>query len=331
MKARAEAGGPVVRLADVADVLASSPGDVQSIGSMELFPAPPPGRTRNLAAREVQDVLLLRGVNLVEHRITGASQVELSTPGVTTSSYEAAASVPGATERTAEQRASEAIAMHLRTVAGNEPWQVDLQLTSAQSRELADAGYRAVASGGAHPWVGRQQFVIACDTPAGARQWTVAAHVTLPASVVVAVKSLPRGTIVQAHDVMLQRGVESRTAGEPIGRLEDAIGRETARAISAGQPLDCESLQMPILVRRGEAVTIYARAAGLRVRTTVRAREDGGLGDLVAVESMETRERFYARVCGVQEVEVFAQPLEAETRPAGNSALQAASMQGGQQ
>ena len=49
------------------------------------------------------------------------------------------------------------------------------------------------------------------------------------------------------------------------------------------------SIRRPVVVRRGDAVTLYARSAGLRVRTTVRAREDGGVGDLITVESLDDR------------------------------------------
>jgi hypothetical protein len=66
---------------------------------------------------------------------------------------------------------------------------------------------------------------------------------------------------------------------------------------------------------------LYARSAGLRVRTTVRSREDGGVGDLIAVESLTDRAAFYARVTGIQEAEVYAAPAEsAAPQPAADAA-----------
>ena len=44
----------------------------------------------------------------------------------------------------------------------------------------------------------------------------------------------------------------------------------------------------------------------MQVRTTGRALDDGGLDDLVGVESVKDRRRFTARVSGYQELEVFA-------------------------
>jgi flagella basal body P-ring formation protein FlgA len=59
-------------------------------------------------------------------------------------------------------------------------------------------------------------------------------------------------------------------------------------------------------------VTVYAKAAGIRIHTTARAKEEGAMGDLVAVESVADRKTFTARVCGPRETEVFAQAAAAE-------------------
>ena len=95
---------------------------------------------------------------------------------------------------------------------------------------------------------------------------------------------------------------------ESFHSFEDVIGKETQRAISPGQVLDQNYVRSPILVRRGDVVTVYARAAGIRVRTTGRAISDGSQGDLIAIETLETgsREKFDARVTGAQVVEVWA-------------------------
>jgi hypothetical protein len=71
-------------------------------------------------------------------------------------------------------------------------------------------------------------------------------------------------------------------------------------------------------------VTVFARCPGVRVRTTGRALEDGALGDLVTIESLADRKSFFARVCGPQEVEVFAGAGQAAAiaRTAGGDKLQ---------
>ena len=95
------------------------------------------------------------------------------------------------------------------------------------------------------------------------------------------------------------------------------IGKETTRAIAAGKPLTHDAVRPQLLVRRGEVVTVYARAAGIRIRTMARARDDGGEGELVAVETLTDRSTFFARVSGIREVEVYARAPRAEVSQSG--------------
>ena len=78
------------------------------------------------------------------------------------------------------------------------------------------------------------------------------------------------------------------------------------RNIPVGQTLDGNFVHPPLLVRAGEVVTVFGRNGGILVRMPARARENGGEGDLVSVESLLDRQTFLARVSALHEVEVFA-------------------------
>ena len=54
--------------------------------------------------------------------------------------------------------------------------------------------------------------------------------------------------------------------------VAEVIGKETTCAVPAEKPLVQDELHAPYLVRRGEVVTVYARAAGIRIRTVARMR-----------------------------------------------------------
>src|SRR5487761_1443723 len=73
LKSECNASG-LVRLGDVAEIHSHDPAEVRELKDIELFPAPPPGGKSLVRAREVQDLLALRGMNLSQHRLTGASQ-----------------------------------------------------------------------------------------------------------------------------------------------------------------------------------------------------------------------------------------------------------------
>jgi flagella basal body P-ring formation protein FlgA len=88
--------------------------------------------------------------------------------------------------------------------------------------------------------------------------------------------------------------------------LDDVVGKEAARNIPAGQTLDNQYVRSPLLVKRGDVVDLFARAAGVQVSTKARAREEGSHGDLINVELLADRRPLLARVCGIQEVEILA-------------------------
>ena len=49
-----------------------------------------------------------------------------------------------------------------------------------------------------------------------------------------------------------------------------------------------------------------AKVSGVEARTTARALEDGSEGDVILLESLETRQRYSAIVSGMQQAEVLA-------------------------
>jgi flagella basal body P-ring formation protein FlgA len=304
------ADGGIVRLGDVAEIVATDVQEAAALAQIELFPAPPPGEKRFIRAQQIQDQLLLSKINLAHHRLSGASQMVLY--GAAPAEPAAAAEPPrplstGELNRAVDV-ARRAIVQHLKQQPGPEQaWAVTPMIDQRQARSLLTAKGEVMVSGGSAPWVGTQQFVLAFQTPNGAAELAVSAEVALPPAVVVAVRTVPRGAIVQPSDVELRPGGASVTLGA-IGSMEEAVGLETTRVLFAGQVLDAQAIRHPVLVHRGEVVTLYARAAGVQVRTTGRARDDGSLGTLVEVESLLDKSIIFARVSGPQEVEVYAPP-----------------------
>ncbi len=306
LKPQAAPSGTMVTLGDLADVFAADSAEAEQLRGIELFPSPSQGRERFVRARELHDLLVLRGVSLAEHRFSGASQIAVSGFGQAAGASELGAASVAHTRR-ATSRVTDALKAHLMTrVSAETPWQIDITLPDSLVRLLADPATELQVGGGEAPWVGAQRFDLRLTTPDGPRQATVDAHVSIPASFVVAARSLSRGAMLRASDLQLCHAEISQEQPNAIYSLDQAIGKETTRSIPAGKLVTADAIQAPVYVRRGEVVTVYAHAAGIRIRTQGRARDDGGNGTLVAVESLDTREAFFARVCGVREVEVFA-------------------------
>ncbi len=165
------------------------------------------------------------------------------------------------------------------------------------------SGLHAIVSGGKAPWTGRQRFSIS----AGPEMLAVLAYARIERLEMAAflTRSIERGELVRRADVELRphAGALPRLA---VVSLEEVVGKEAVQGIRADSLLLANQVRSPYLVRRGERVSVTARTGGITVRTYALVQQDGGLGDLVAVQTIETKERYSARVSGLRELEVFA-------------------------
>jgi flagella basal body P-ring formation protein FlgA len=325
LRSECRPAGPLVRLGDLADVFAEKPEQAAALRQIELFPSPVAPQQRFLQVRELQDLLILRGVNLAEHQFSGASQVAVQ--GV--SQPKAPHETPEADPQTqapspslvhqVSRRACEAVAQYLKAQAGNDAnWIVTGEVDAAAVRLLANPRTSLTVAGGNSPWTGAQQFELVVGTARGAVRVPFAARVTVPDAVVVVTRSLPRGAAIHAGDVELQTAPAAAEGAEGIHNVEDVVGRETTRALPAGKVVAADAIRPALLVHRGEIVTVYARTSGITIRTTARCRDDGSQGDLVGVESLLDRGTFFARVSGIREVEVYGRGNRVDTATSGD-------------
>jgi flagella basal body P-ring formation protein FlgA len=330
LRALCHAHGSVVRLGDVAQIYGANAQQVDALLTIELFPAPPVGQQRFLPVREVQDLLLLRGINLTEHRFSGSSQVAISS-GAASQAVGGAATAAAATHsvsplemKKATQRLHEALVEYFRrSGAAREMPTLEFQLNDDQARAIAKAVQNPGVGGGTPPWNGLERLTVTVAGTEGPVEFPVDVQLSHPAVMAVAARGLARGSVIRPEDVVLSSNVP---AGEHAGGFcsaEEVIGREVTKGISVGGVIDRGDVRMPVLVRRGDVVTVYARSPGIRIKSLARAKDDGGVGDLVGLESLYDRKMFYARVCGVQEVEIYARAVQAEeTAAMGDSGPQ---------
>ncbi len=310
LRSNAIVGGRVVLLGDVAEIVAGSEDERAALAATELLPMPVVDAQKSLSLREVQDLLALRGVATGLHHFGGASEVQLASAPAQATRQSSAYRPNGSAARSAISAVENAIAKHLtRNVDGDRNWKVAVELTEEQVALVQTAYGRIAAEGGSQPWHGRQQFVLRIGT--GEKEVTVDAEIQSPDMVVVAARSLAKGDVLRESDLAVEpakRGVAQRGA---FRSLEEVVGQEAVRPIVAGQILDMNYVRAPVLVQRGDVVTVYAYSGGVRVKTTGRSRQPGAKGELVEIESLADRRRFFARVADIQVVEVFASAAQA--------------------
>lgn len=93
-----------------------------------------------------------------------------------------------------------------------------------------------------------------------------------------AARLLDPGTIIAPEDLVDLPGAP----GAPASKL---VGRETARRIMPGRPLTDYDVRSPRAVRRGQAVTVVYREAGLEITAPGTALNDAGVNEPLRVST----------------------------------------------
>jgi len=304
LREQATPAASVVRLGDVANIVAAEGVDVDRLAATPLMPAPAPGTQHFLRTAELRDLLVARGVDLRGWQFTGA---EVAAVGEAATAAGHSAVVTGATEvgdvQSAAEQLTAAIIDYLRQQTGHELWQVKVDADDDVVAVQRQAGPRMIVSGGKAPWSGRQRFTVAAGP---GQAGTIAyARVERMEMAAFATRPIERGDFIRRSDIELRPHVGALPV-QAISSLEAVVGKEAVQGIRADSLVMANQVRSPLIVRRGERVSVRARAEGISVRTYAVAQQDGSFGDLVMVESLVGKERFAARVAGSRELEVFA-------------------------
>jgi flagella basal body P-ring formation protein FlgA len=325
LRTQCETAAAVLTLGDVAEILGADPAETRQLTAIELGPTPPPGQQRFLRVREIQDLLWSQRVNLLTHQFSGYGLV-----AVTRADQSASAAdkhLNSEESRRANAQVQQALNEYLRN-RGAEAGKVDFELSDAVVRAVLAARTPITVRGGMPPWNRPQRFELSFAGPEGETHLPLEARLTASTAVVMPVRALPRGAVIRPEDVQLSQINFATAASRTMPcSLEEVVGRATTRAVPEGKPLETDALRSQPLVRRGDVVTVFAQAPGLKVKTMARARDDAGLGEQVVLDSLQERRPLLARVVGFQEAEALAaappQRLDRNTtrsrRPANHS------------
>lgn len=144
---------------------------------------------------------------------------------------------------------------------------------------------------------------VRCD---GSRTWRlfVPVNVTVRRAVVITAQPLERGKVLAPGDVILADREVGAIAGGYLTSVDAAVGRVLRRAVPAGAPLAPALLESPVLIRRGQAVTLEARTGALLVQAPGVARADGALGERIEVQNLSSKKVLQAVVKNEKYVEI---------------------------
>ena len=141
--------------------------------------------------------------------------------------------------------------------------------------------------------------------------YAIAALVLLPAMLLAASSAFAATVriVVPAHDVargdVLAEGdltyatVDGAAlmSGVPT-KMDEVIGQQARRVLSAGQPFRGEDVRHPIVVSKGQTITMQFDAPGVQLTAMGRAMSEGGIGDTVTVQNPASYRMIGAVVTG---------------------------------
>ncbi len=108
--------------------------------------------------------------------------------------------------------------------------------------------------------------------------------------------SLRRGHVLTPADLVTVRRPISSIRGRPIFSMKKAVGMALRRSAGAGQVVTEGLLRPPIVVRRGDRVTIVARSPWIEVKVPGEARQNGAKGDAIRVKNLMSKREITAQV-----------------------------------
>ncbi len=122
----------------------------------------------------------------------------------------------------------------------------------------------------------------------------------------VSTAQIRRNELINAeHTVLETRWISPMV---PIADPEQSLGQACKKTIDPGSILLVSMIEQPILVKRNRIVSARSLSGSVSVTMSVRALNNGRLGELIELESRDGKNRFTARVAGPNRVVIVKNP-----------------------
>ncbi len=285
--------GSRILLGNIADITVLKPEGADlaaALARIDLGPAPAAGQQLTLRRAQLEQRLIASRLNLSEAAWTLPEELRLTGRG----------------QELTQDILRQALEKHL---ADTEPYRsgrfelVNVNFGSLPTLPPGRAAYRFVPQPSSNPTYLAGTFFFAVDGQEVARA-RVTAQIDLNIVALVVTRNLARGHVLTADDLS-QTLVAYAQAKGSLDRPEQAVGSTLKTNLSVGEAVKERHLTKSIMVRRGEMVTIIAQQGGLVVTTSGQAKQDGALGDTIAVVNLNSKKTIPARIIAPNQVEVL--------------------------
>lgn len=143
--------------------------------------------------------------------------------------------------------------------------------------------------------LGRNSIEVSCQHRAS---WSLMlnADIEVWRDVVVLRDHLPRGQRINTTNITLQqRNIGDLQRGY-YTEIEDVLGNISKRSLKAGTAISPSMIDLPIIIKRGQAITLKAERPGFSVNMNGIALKKGRKGDRIKVKNSNSNKVLYGRV-----------------------------------
>ncbi len=281
LKEKARAAGRYVRLLDLVDGDRLAEPARRGLAPVFLGRAPEEGQSRIITADEVRAELERRGIDPGAFEFSG-DRVEVT------------AGASAGFEDALRSAIAFEIKRHLLEQEASRPDGLAVRVLTLSAVPAAEAEVVLV-----HPHDSSWTVVLAVQPEGKRMEVEVLVRILRSRDVVMAAREIAPGRALDRADLEVRR-VELAEGDPGVSDLPSLLGSTALVRIRPGHPVLPADLRLKPIVRKGEVV----RAAGADFEVDARAVEDGGLGVEIALEFLNTKNRFRAKVAAPGQVRV---------------------------
>jgi flagellar basal body P-ring formation protein FlgA len=116
--------------------------------------------------------------------------------------------------------------------------------------------------------------------------------------IVVPARDIPRGEIITDSDLTYATVAGNALMAGTVTNFAAVKNMEARRMLHAGAPLRGDDVRRPVVVSKGQTVTMLFRAPGVELTAMGRSMGEGGVGDTVTVQNPSSYQMITGLITG---------------------------------
>lgn len=312
LKREATIGGWEVLLGDVATVEGPDLELVARLLGETLSSAPSPARSAFLDRDEIAQKLIDRGYLGRSVRLRGAPQVQVSTRAKTLHAEEIQRRGVERIQRWFSQSLNDSNLSQTEVIV--EPSTTLSDLVVPSGRRGTDVVLRGNPRDMSERFANLTAHVVVDGRTIKKIPLRFELRRFQPA--LVATHPMRRGDAFSPDDLEIRRVEVTGIAGRMIKSPEELKGAVAGRNLAAHAPILSQDALFPALVKRGKITTVILRNGPLTITTKARAKDNGRIGDTIALDNPSSGKVIYGQVIdeGLVEIRLRPDPRSASER-----------------